>query len=159
MKKRISIIMAIAMVLCSSFTAYAENIAGSGQAEIKAHIYSRYNITIPATIDLNSGNYVPVTINDADLENDCSVNVYVTNIDDANSISLTHESGSGSIRCGFVNNALNTNVDTVTPLVSFSANDISQGFATKDFGITYEDYGKAGNYSGIMEYRFECVNN
>lgn len=159
MERTLSILLAFALALCGSVTAFADDYSGSGQSEIRTHIYSRYEITIPAVIDLSYGDTAAVTISNADIEDNYSVNVYVTNIDESNTMRLTHESGNGSISCAFVNNTLNTNVDTATPLVSFAANDISEGTATKDFGITCDNFGKAGNYSGVMAYRFECVNN
>ena len=59
MKKILALCLSIVMLLSLSTTVFAaeywDESAGNGQTEIKAHIYSSYTITIPATIDLSNG--------------------------------------------------------------------------------------------------------
>lgn len=159
MKKIISICMAAVLIVGATITAFADDYAGSGQTEIKTHIYSHYNITIPEVVDLSNGNFAEVSVSDADIENGYSVNVYVTNTDESNAIPLTHTDGLNTIHCSLINTELNTNANETTPLVTIDSNEINEGAASKSFEMQYENFGKAGDYIGIMEYRFECVNN
>lgn len=53
MKKVIAMLAAIVLMMSVTVTAFAEDLsAGNGESEIRTHIYSSYNITIPAVIDL-----------------------------------------------------------------------------------------------------------
>lgn len=161
MKKLIAIIMAMVLMLSISVTAFAaEDLsAGSGETEIKSHVYSHYSITIPATIDLCNGEIGQVTISDAMIEDNYSVKVFVTNTEQFGGILLKHSNGTDSINCSLLNIENNMLANSENPLVSFANSDIEQGTATKYFDIQVENYGTPGDYSGIMQYSFECLPN
>lgn len=161
MKKLIAIIMAMVLMLSISVTAFAAQdlSAGSGDAEIKAHIYSHYTISIPAVIDLSKGDIGQVTIENAMIEDNYSVNVFVTNTEQFGGISLKHSNGIDSVNCSFLNINNNMLANTENPLVSFEKSDLQQGTATKYFGIQAENYGMPGDYTGTMQYSFECQPN
>lgn len=76
-----------------------------------------------------------------------------------NGIKLTHTDGMTTIDCQRINTEENMNASIDTPLVSFTAIDIEQGQSTKYFSLEPESFGKPGNYSGLLQYRFECVPN
>ena len=50
MKKIISMILAVVMLACVSTTAFAFD--GASGSDVVTHVYSHYNITIPATINV-----------------------------------------------------------------------------------------------------------
>ncbi len=161
MKKLIASILAMVVMASVSVTAFAaEDLsAGSGESEIKTHVYSHYSITIPAVIDLQNGEVGQVTISDAMVEDNYSVKVFVTNTEEFGGISLTHSNGTDSINCSLLNIENNMLANTENPLVSFGNADLQQGTATKYFDIQAENYGMPGDYSGIMQYSFECTPN
>jgi len=154
MKKLLAICLTLVLVATMTVPVFAYD--GTGESQITAHIYSHYNITIPATINADMGNG-QVTITDASLEDGYKVDVFVVNADGNGAIVLTHENGTNTIECSFNNLALNRPAGDGVPLVSFLPNEIStEGNATKEFGISVMHYGKAGNYTGTMQYAFSC---
>lgn len=161
MKKIISMIIALAFIASISVTAFAaeDMYAGNGETQIQAHVYSRYSISIPATIDLRNGDMGEVTISDADIEDDYSVKVFLTNATSPNGITLTHTNGMSTIECSIINIEENTIANENIPIVSFTNSDIEQGTGIKYFSLQPENYGKAGDYNGTMQYRFECLPN
>ena len=160
MKKVITLVVSLALMMSISTTAFAEDLsAGNGETEIKTHVYSHYNISIPAVIDLRNGESGQVTISDANIESNYSVNVYVTNTEDFGGILLKHSNGMETINCSFMNIETNMLANGENPLVSFNDSDIEQGTATKYFEIQADTYGTPGDYTGTMQYSFECQPN
>ena len=160
MKKFLSLILALVLVASLSVTAFAaeDESAGTGESTVYAHVYSQYNITIPATIDLRQGEQGEVTLSNAMLETGYAVNVYVTN-KATNGIVLTHTNGTSTMECVLQNAELQMQADNGTvPLVSFKLSDIPQdsSSATKYFELLPEKYGMPGDYSGVLQYRFVC---
>ena len=159
MKKIITICMCLLMICSMSITAFAfDNSAGTGSTTINAHIYSSYTISIPATIDI-TGTYGQgaVTINDANLEEGYQVDVYVTNLTNESTVQLMHSDGTTKNGCSFYNTEKQLNVDSTTPLVTFYPADCTLATATKYFDIMFPGVGKAGAYSGVMNYSFSCT--
>ena len=145
-------ILALILTASVSVTAFAEDLsAGSGEIEIQAHIYSHYTISIPEIIDLRNGDMGEVTISDADIEDGYSVKVFLTNATSPNGITLTHTNGISTIECSIINIEENTIATENIPIVSFANSDI------KYFSLQPETFGKAGDYIGTMQYRFECL--
>lgn len=160
MKKVISMILALILMASVSVTAFAEDLsAGGGETEIQAHIYSHYTISIPEIIDLRNGDMGEVTISDADIEDGYSVKVFLSNATSPNGITLTHTNGISTIVCSIINIEENTIATENIPIVSFANSDIEQRAGTKYFSLQPETFGKAGDYSGIMQYSFECLPN
>ena len=160
MKKAIALITTIVLMMSVSATAFAEDLsAGNGETEIRTHIYSSYNITIPAVIDLANGNTADVQLNNAMLEDGYSIKVYVTNTADFGGIRLMHENGRDSIQCTLQNIETNMIANAQNPLVTFQNTDIVESSAIKYFEITADSIGIPGNYSGTMQYSFECQPN
>lgn len=160
MKRIISIILALLMVSAFTISAYAEDqSAGTGESTILAHVYSHYTISIPATINLNNGNTAAVTATDVSLENGYEINVYVTNLNSNRGISLQNDNGN-TATCMLSNIEADTAVcDDDSPLVTFYNSDFVgvNTESSKLFGLSVDPYYYAGDYSGIMQYRFECV--
>lgn len=159
MKKVIAIIMSLILILSVSVTAFAEDLsAGNGESEIKAHVYSQYTISIPAVIDLRNGDIGQVTIDNAMIEDGYAVKVFV-NVEDFGGIRLVHTNGTDSIHCNFSNTENGMVANSENPLVTFVNGDLQQGTATKYFNVQAENYGTPGDYTGTMQYSFECQPN
>ena len=146
-------------MLSLSVTAFAEDLsAGNGESEIKAHVYSHYTISIPAVIDLRNGDIGQVTIENAMIEDGYAVKVFV-NVEDFGGIRLVHTNGTDSIHCNFSNTENGMVANSENPLVTFVNGDLQQGTATKYFNVQAENYGTPGDYTGTMQYSFECQPN
>lgn len=158
MKKLLALCLTLALLANCATTAFASEVpcSGSGEAEVTAHIYSGYLITIPATIDANTGTG-EVTISQATLEEGYKVDVYVTNANDNGGITLTHTNGVDEILCVFQNTTLGTTVSSTVPLVTFYATElVDTSTATKSFGMELMLLSTPGQYSGTMTYSFSC---
>lgn len=158
MRKAVSIILALALIASFTSMVYADDLsAGSGETEITAHIYSTYTITIPATINLDSGENGQVTISNANLEDGYAVNVYMTNGNDQGLVTLYHTDGVHSIT-GQVIFGSGQIADDTTPFASFSSAEVAgEESVTKYFNIQVDTLtGTPGNYTGTMTYSFRC---
>ena len=82
-----------------------------------------------------------------------------TNTADFGGIRLMHENGNDSIQCSLINVETNMNANSENPLVTFQTSDVFESTATKYFEITADSMGIPGNYSGTMQYSFECQPN
>lgn len=161
MKRLIIVVAAITLVCAMSLGVYANDAySGTGESTVKAHVDSRYYITIPATIDLSNGEQGQVTISDASLEDGATVKVLLVDNEDPNGITLYHSSGLSyiSIPCSISNENGELAVGD-TPIASFTNSDLTENTATKYFTLTADTFGKPGDYSGTMHYRFELTNN
>lgn len=157
MKKIVSMFVAVLLLMSVSVTAFAEDMSsGNGESQVYAHLYSRYTVSIPATIDLRNGDIGEVTITDASVEDGYSVKVFASNLTTDGGITLTHTNGTSTINCILINTEKNTNVTNDVPLVSFTSENIEQGVTTKYFSLEPESFGKAGDYSGTLQYSFSC---
>lgn len=163
MKRLITIILSMAILWITAVTAYAaepwDTSSGTGESQIVAHVYSSYTITIPATINTNDGDQVPVTISTANLEDGYKVDVFVTNLED-NRLLLHHASKQYDfISVSFVNVEQNAMASDTTPLVTFKATETQEyGEYNKYFVLQVDGFGAAaGDYSGIMTYSFSCT--
>lgn len=161
MKKILALCLSFVLLFSLSTTAFAaewwDESAGSGETTVTGHIYSSYEISIPATIALEyEYTQCPVTINQSNIENGYAVNVYVTNLEDS-SIILRRGNDNESIRCYLTNEDGYGLTGDNTRLVSFRQSDIiNNGSVTKYFTMTYDKMGLPGDYSGIMQYSFCC---
>lgn len=162
MKKLLTVMLSMVILWIVCVTSYAaepwDTSAGAGESQILTHVYSSYTITIPATINTNDGDQVPVTISNANLEDGYKVDVFVTNLEN-NQLSLHHASSQYDfINVGFVNTELDAMASDTTPLVTFHAAETTSGDFSKYFAVQVDAFGAvAGNYSGTMTYSFSCT--
>ena len=163
MKKIFALVLSVVMILCCSVTAFAyeDTYAGSGELEVTGHIYSSYNITIPATINIKDTPICEVTVNDGYIEEGYSLDVFVTNLNDSGFLSLKHVTDQyASAECSVLRYEGDSTVTVTTPnepIVSFTASDFPSGTScVKYFGLEMSQWGTPGDYTGIMKYSFSC---
>lgn len=163
MKKIFALVLSIVMILSCSVTAFAyeDTYAGSGELEITGHIYSHYNITIPATINIKDTPICEVTVNDGYIEEGYSLDVFVTNLNDSGFLSLKHVTDQyASAECSVLRYEGDSTVNVTTPnepIVSFTASDFPSGTScVKYFGLEMSQWGTPGDYTGTMKYSFSC---
>ena len=156
MKKALSILCALATGATMPISAFAAD--GSGETEFTAHVYSRYEITIPATVNADLETQVPVTLSDAYIENGYKVTVSADNLT-MDGLKLNNPNYPYSdYYVQFTNNDLNSVVNSENKtLVTFNTNEIVNNTATKYFGISANPSTMPGNYSGTLQFSFECV--
>lgn len=162
MKKLIAIILVVTSLLSiCSINAFAAN-SGSGTSTISTRIYSSYTISIPATIEITEySNSATVTIGDVNIEDGYEINVYISNLETlemGEGIKLTHTNGTSTIGCTFSSTENGELISsTNTPLVTFSTPEFETYTHSKNFYIHPETFGKAGVYTGTMNYTFDCT--
>ena len=155
MKKALSILCALATAATMPISAFAAD--GTGETEFTAHVYSRYEITIPATVNADTETQVPVTISEAYIENGYKVTVNAENID-VQGLRLTNPNNQyAEYYVQFTNNDTGEMVYENVPLVTFNTNEIVNNTATKYCGISANPSTMPGNYSGTLQFSFECV--
>lgn len=154
MKKIIAI--CLSLILVASFATPVFAYSGSGEVEVTAHVYSSYDIFIPATIDAYAETAQVKIV--AQLEDNYKVDVYVLNANNSGDIPLTHTNGVDEILCRFKNIERGENVCSTVPLVTFYATELVDTYElTKSFGMEVHSVGKPGNYTGTMVYSFDCT--
>lgn len=155
MKRALSILCALATAATMPISAFAAD--GTGETEFTAHVYSRYEITIPATVNADIETQVPVTISDAYIENGYKVIVNADNIG-VQGLRLTNPDNQyAEYYVQFTNNDTGEMVYDNVPLVTFNTSDIINNTATKYFGITTSQSLMPGSYSGTLQFSFDCI--
>lgn len=156
MKKALSILCALVTATTMQISAFAAD--GTGETEFTAHVYSRYEITIPATVNADIETQVPVTISEAYIENGYKVTVSADNLS-MDGLRLTNPNNQyAEYYVQFTNNDTNAIVNNESKtLVTFNTNEIVNNTATKYFGISSNPSTMPGQYTGTLEFSFECT--
>ena len=87
-----------------------------------------------------------------------AVSVESQSMDMGAGIKLTHTNGTSTVGCTFSsteNGAMISSSDM--PLVTFSTPEFETSTYSKNFYIYPETFGKAGVYTGTMNYTFDCT--
>lgn len=165
-KKILAVVLAVTILtLVASVTAFAETTVNgdglygaSAESEVYYHKYSEYTVTVPSTITCNQPEQI--TVDGYNVEDGYVVAGFITNADANGKIELT--SGTG---------------ETAYASLQFDYSDFTPGDAGLSYGLfhTYTDFDsvtqqtsnvnayvmnqpeKAGQYSGMLCYRFDCV--
>lgn len=162
MKKIIAFALVCVMVLGMSTTAFAaepwDTSAGTGSIDITAHVYSSYQVTIPATINIaTQGEQCEISLSEARIEEGYHVDVFCTNLRENSGYTLALTNGASSIDCSF-SNAEGKAVTDTEPLATFAKADITEGLTgSKTFTISAVGFGMPGDYTGTMNYSFGCI--
>ena len=156
MKKLISALCACTLALTMPLSAYA--VDGSGETVFTAHVYSSYEISIPETVDVDSTSQVPVSLSNAYIENGYSVKVSADNLS-IQGLKLSNPNNEfAEYFVGFTNLDINETANSDNGLlVTFNTNEIVNNSATKYFGIAPGQSSMPGNYTGVLQFSFECT--
>lgn len=173
MKKILSIVMCTILVvaLCIGCTfnvaateiyqgGYDEALSGenTGEITVTAHQYSRYNISIPESIDTSDIDGAEIIVSNASLEDGKSIFVSVTNMDDDYTIPVTHKTKSGVTGKiaigGNYGNAQHRNV-----ICKFDGAELEASNGVQSVSIHANIVGQpvAGEYEGTITYSVSCV--
>jgi len=163
MKKFIALLLSLTMLLSLTLTSHAEeyvveDMVGYGQTEVLAHIYSRYTITIPATIDLRESTQGTISISGASLEEGYQVDVFCSNIDsNCNGIIMYNVNNNSQTTTCAIKDENGFYMDSNTPIATFTQADITSYNTIRSFQLELSSFDTvAGDYTGIIEYRFDC---
>lgn len=155
-KKMLSVICALAVASALPLSVSAAD--GSGETVFNAHVYSSYEITIPETVDVDSTSQVPVSLSNAYIENGYSVKVSADNLSmqGLKLSNLNYEYAEYYV--GFTNLDTNETANSDNGLlVTFNTNEIVNNAATKYFEITPGQSLMPGDYTGTLQFSFECT--
>lgn len=141
MKKIISIILCVAMLMCCGITAFAADLPhneATGQSTVTYHVDSSFCVVIPETIDAFNGFQLSSSfMNITDSE---QVNVYING---ENRIPMTNESGD--------NFNLQLNLNSRDRVAEFLKNQTTSDFTV--YGQQADgDMPAAGEYTGTVEF-------
>lgn len=158
MKKVIALVLSLVLVLSMSVTAFADNLteySASGSATVSLKIYSSCYVTIPETIDVNTGNSWNIEIVSINVLDNEAIKVSVTNLPNTGEIELSNPNTTKTINFA-LNDGDGNRLDTNnTTLALFTPEDLTVEVATKSFSgevtTNLQDM-KAGTYSGTMQY-------
>lgn len=159
MRKLLSIILAI-IIFAVPITTFAESYSGNGQTEIIGHQYSTYLISIPEQIVLEESGSIPITLMNANIETGMKVVVRATNMGNG-VLPLFHTDGSHEEKDIYLYNGdTGTLIENDNVLATFEEEsfNIDESYEkTVQYSYSYETQNvKAGIYSGILEYSFQC---
>ena len=173
MKKFFSVILCMILVVIFSISCtfsvvateiyqggYDESLSGenTGEITVTAHQYSRYNISIPESIDTSDIDGAEIIVSNASLEDGKSIFVSVTNMDDDYTIPVTHKTKSGVTGKiaigGNYGNAQHRNV-----ICKFDGAELEASNGVQSVSIHANIVGQpvAGEYEGTITYSVSCV--
>lgn len=162
MKKFTAILLTLIMSLTFTSTCFAESYymwestSGNAQTEVLAHVYSTYTIIIPATINLNENDNCSISISDNNLEEGYQINVYCTNMQDG-CIQMHHCQDSDITTYCEILTLDGQHFADNTPIATFTQQELSYGNNIRNFLLALRNEPvKAGDYTGIVEYYFDC---
>ena len=156
MKKLISALCACTLALTMPLSAYA--VDGSGETVFNAHVYSSYEITIPETVDVDSTTQVPVSLTSAYIENGYSVKVSADNLSMEGLKLLNPNYQYSEYYVSFTNLDTNEIANSENGLlVTFNTSEIVNFSATKYFGVSPGQSLMPGDYTGTLQFSFECT--
>lgn len=143
MRKIIAIVLALVMVMGMSTTAFAATGASTKTTQLTAYVYSSYEITIPAQVDLTeTNNTVTISVDSLNLDPD-----YVLAVMTA-AVNMTHSSGETVEMEMYVNG-------TQKAAQSVIAGFTEPGSVTID--IVIPETAPAGNYTGYIRFEVDTI--
>lgn len=158
MRKVIAIAMVAMMIFAITTSVYATEKELSGSSQVLAKVDNLFSVKIPAEIDLRNGaDTSAVTINNARVASDKTINVYCMNCVDHGIVLTNTANENKTIECEITNLELNKEITEDIPICSFDADDIVNKTASKEFGIDVTTLGtssNAGEYIGLLMYGF-----
>lgn len=174
MKKVISVLLALAVVLSAGTLLAApvsaaegdatyygsldgSNEYGTGQIEVTHRAYSSFRLEIPLYADSVMTN--TITAYYPNLEDGYQIEIYVTNLNEDGTLNMTHSSGEVSTMVLY-NETDCLHLSYQNPLLaSFTLEDFNNtNSASSNFYIQHgENFNmKAGTHTGVICYRIEC---
>ena len=129
----------------------------TGETDIECHAYSTFMVTIPSTLyeDMDG----VIRISSANIEDGYHVAVYLTNVDDVGQVTVTNASGdTGKVNI-YKNGALYMQDGTglFHEFLSYDYDENRSAYCNISFSIVPGTCTKAGDYTGVICYRVDCI--
>lgn len=142
MRKIIAIVLALVMVMGMSTTAFAATGGTVKSTQLTAYVYSSYEITIPAQVDLTqTNNTITISVDSLNLDPEYVLAVMISKKE------MTHSSGEPVDMELYVDGAIK---DTV--IAAFS----ETGSVAID--VVIPETAPAGNYTGVIVFDVDTIN-
>ena len=149
--------MSIAAVMADEEYVDTGNTTYTGETNIECHAYSTYMITIPSTLYADMDG--EIRISSANIEPGYHISVYLTNVDEVGYVTVTNASGDTGKVSIYKNGALYMQ-DGTGLFHEFRSSDYDDNKSAScniSFNIVPGTCTKAGDYSGVICYRVECI--
>lgn len=141
MRKIIAIVLALVMVMGMSTTAFAATGGTVKTTQLTAYVYTSYEITIPAEVDLTTtNNTITISVDSLNLEPEKVLAVMLA------SASLTHSSGEEVDIDLYVNGVLKDNV-----IAGFTEP------GSVDINVSIPETAPAGSYTGHIVFEVDTI--
>lgn len=142
MRKIIAIVLALVMVMGMSTTVFAATGGTVKTTQLTAYVYTSYEITIPAEVDLTTtNNTITISVDSLNLEPEKVLAVMIANT------SLSHSSGEKVDMELYVDGILKDNV-----IAGFTEP------GTVDINVSIPSTAPAGNYTGYIVFEVDTIN-
>lgn len=165
MRNIMALVLCLSLLTVSSVSVLAygnDGYYGEGQATIKARQYSTFMVNIPETINAENYEDNQISVTEADLETGYAINIYVTNLNGNNGITLYNDEDNTKTARFLVSNCDTGNQlvlrENYNLLASFKDTEIDNesASASKNFIGSIQTADKAGTYTGVMNYEIRC---
>lgn len=153
MKKILSIVCAVCLMICTSSNAFATELSGDGSASttITYTAPSQFCVYIPETIDMTNDSYT-FTASVMDIADDERVDVRITNLD-GSTFNMTNANGA-TASASFLRNDTGTILSNNDQVAQFVYGSLECYYS---ISLTNVSVSNPGTYSGTAEFSVSLV--